>query len=146
MFVHRCDKHHLIRVERRQLQHLLVYPHADQPHVEGAAHQAIHDALTVALKDMELGCGANGSEGGQNLRQDIGGGDGGRSDADHFFVLVAPAAHQIVPQIYNVAGAFVQLLSSGCDLHRFRGAHDKTGLKFLLQLPHMGADGGLGQI
>ena len=118
----------------------------DQSHVKGSAQQAIHDALTVALKYMELGGRPYLPKSRQYLRQHVSGRDGGRADADHFLVLIAPAAHQVVTQVHNIAGTFIQLLSAGRHLHRFGSAHDQTGLKFFLQLPYVRADGWLRQI
>ena len=146
MLIYRRDQHHLVCVKRRKFQGILVHIRPDQSHVKGTAQQPLHDSLTVALKYMKLGGRPYRPKRRQYLRQHVSGRDGGRADADHFLILIAPAAHQVVTQIHNIAGTFVQLLSAWRHLHRFGGAHDQTGLKFFLQLPHVRTDGRLRQI
>ena len=54
MLIYRGNQHHLICVKRCKFQGILMHIRTDQSHVKGSAQQAIHDALTVALKYMKL--------------------------------------------------------------------------------------------
>ena len=118
----------------------------DEPHVERAGEQSLHDALAVALEHMELGVRVLPPEGRQDLGQDVRRRNGGRADADDLLVLVVPAAQQIVPQVHDAAGAGVQLLPPGRHLDGLGGAYDEPGAKLLLQLADMGAHRGLGEV
>ena len=146
VFVHRRDEHHPVLVERRQLQRLLVDARANESHVEAAGQQSLGDTLAVALEHMELRGRMLPLERRQDLGQDVGRRDGGRADADNLLVLVAPAAQQVVPQVYDAAGAGVQLLPPGRHLDGLGGAHDEPRTELLLQLPDVGAHRGLGEV
>lgn len=146
MLVDRRDDRHAVPVKGLPNQTGFSGTHSAHADVEYAVQQAVDHALTVALMDDKVCVGMLLSIDGQNLREDIGGGDGGRAQVDHVLVLVGTGGYHAVPQLQNIDGVFIDFLALWRKFYCFGGSGDQAGVQFLLQLAYMGTDGRLRQI
>ena len=142
----RGNHHHAVSVEGEGNDGVLRTLHAHKAQQKIVLQNAVQNFCAVTLPDVETDLRMDFLIGGKKLRQNIVRRDGGNPQTDEIPVLQRPAAKELCLLIQCIFCVFIELLSPGRDLQAFGAAENEPGLAFLLQLPHMGADGGLGDI
>ncbi len=96
--------------------------------------------------DREIYLRIQASELRQELRQDVGGGDGGRAQADHRPAAPAALLHDLPLELQDAAGQTADRLPLWGDLQALGGADDEPPAQLLLQGLDMGAHRRLGEV